>query len=61
VQQFKAGDEVYARPDDNRIGVFAEFIAIHQGSLAIKPKYLTMEEAASIPLAAGLGQSSMGN
>jgi alcohol dehydrogenase len=50
VQQFKAGDEVYARPDDNRIGAFAEFIAIHQGSLAIKPKDLTMEEAASIPL-----------
>ncbi|KJZ39331.1 MULTISPECIES: NADP-dependent oxidoreductase [Pseudomonas] len=50
VQQFKAGDEVYARPDDNRIGAFAEFIAIDQGSLAIKPKGLTMEEAASIPL-----------
>lgn len=50
VQQFKAGDEVYARPDDNRIGAFAEFIAINQGSLAIKPKDLTMEEAASIPL-----------
>ncbi|RON13273.1 NADP-dependent oxidoreductase [Pseudomonas frederiksbergensis] len=50
VLQFKAGDEVYARPDDNRIGAFAEFIAINQGSLAIKPKDLTMEEAASIPL-----------
>ncbi|MBV7545579.1 NADP-dependent oxidoreductase [Pseudomonas sp. PDM26] len=50
VQQFKAGDEVYARPDDNRIGAFAEFIAIDQRSLAIKPKDLTMEEAASIPL-----------
>ena len=50
VQQFKAGDEVYARPDDKRIGAFAEFIAIDQRSLAIKPKGLTMEEAASIPL-----------
>lgn len=50
VQQFKPGDEVYARPDDDRIGAFAEFIAINQGSLAIKPKDLTMEEAASIPL-----------
>jgi alcohol dehydrogenase len=50
VQQFKAGDEVYARPDDNRIGAFAEFIAIDQRSLALKPKGLTMEEAASIPL-----------
>lgn len=50
VQQFKPGDEVYARPDDDRIGAFAEFIAINQGSLAIKPKDLSMEEAASIPL-----------
>lgn len=50
VRQFKAGDEVYSRPDDFRIGAFAEFIAIKETSLAIKPKALTMEEAASIPL-----------
>jgi len=50
VRQFKPGDEVFARPDDFRIGAFAEFIAIKEGSLAIKPKQVTMEEAASIPL-----------
>ena len=50
VRQFKPGDEVYARPDDFRIGAFAERIAIKETSLAIKPKPLTMEEAASIPL-----------
>ena len=50
VRQFKLGDEVYARPDDFRIGGFAEFIAIKEDSLATKPKLLTMEEAASIPL-----------
>ena len=50
VREFKLGDEVYARPDDFRIGAFAEFIAIKEDSLAIKPKQLTMEEAASIPL-----------
>lgn len=50
VRQFKAGDEVYSRPDDFRIGTFAEFVAVKEGSLAIKPKTLTMEEAASIPL-----------
>ena len=43
-------DEVFARPDDFRIGAFAEFIAIKEDSLTIKPKQLTMEEAASIPL-----------
>lgn len=50
VRQFKLGDEVYARPDDFRIGAFAEFIAIKEDSLAMKPVSLSMEEAASIPL-----------
>jgi NADPH:quinone reductase-like Zn-dependent oxidoreductase len=52
VRQFKLGDEVYARPDDFRIGTFAEFVPVKEASLAIKPKGLTMEEAASIPLVA---------
>lgn len=50
VRQFKPGDEVYARPDDLRIGTFAEFVAVKEDSVAIKPSNLTMEEAASIPL-----------
>src|SRR5262249_45004522 len=50
VKQFKAGDEVYSRPADHRIGTFAEFIAIQEQNLALKPKALTMEEAASVPL-----------
>ena len=50
VRQFKPGDEVYARPDDFRIGAFAEYVAVKEESLAIKPKELSMEEAASIPL-----------
>src|SRR6059036_4266042 len=52
VRQFKLGDEVYARPDDFRIGTFAEFVPVNEASLALKPKGLTMEEAASIPLVA---------
>jgi alcohol dehydrogenase len=50
VKRFKAGDEVYARPADHRIGTFAERIAVREHDLAMKPKNLTMEEAASIPL-----------
>lgn len=50
VTRFKTGDEVYARPGDHHIGTFAELIAIQEGDLALKPKRLTMEEAASIPL-----------
>jgi NADPH:quinone reductase-like Zn-dependent oxidoreductase len=50
VRQFKAGDEVYARTDDFRIGTLAEFVPVKEASLAPKPKGLSMEEAASIPL-----------
>ena len=52
VRQFKAGDEVYARVDDFRIGTFAEFVPVKEDSLAHKPQGLTMEEAASLPLVA---------
>lgn len=50
VRQFKVGDEVYARPRDYRAGTFAEFIAVHETDIALKPKNLSMTEAASIPL-----------
>lgn len=50
VSRFKAGDEVYARVPDHHIGSFAEYIAVHENALALKPTNLSMEEAASIPL-----------
>src|SRR2546426_832198 len=50
VRRFKPGDEVYARPADGRIGALAEFIAIKEEHVAVKPKALTMEATASIPL-----------
>ncbi|NTG05847.1 NADP-dependent oxidoreductase [Rhizobium rhizogenes] len=52
VRRFKPGDEVYARPAKDRIGTFAEFIAMNEADVAAKPKSLTMEEAASMPLVA---------
>jgi len=51
VGRFKIGDEIYARPPEDRIGAFAELIALNEDAVAIVPKRITMEEAASIPLA----------
>ncbi len=51
-KRFKLGDEVYARVDDFRIGTFAEFVPVKETSLALKPRNLTMEEAAAMPLVA---------
>jgi len=52
VTRFKVGDEIYARVADFHIGTFAEYIAIGEDNVALKPRNLSMEEAASIPLVA---------
>src|SRR5204863_8113523 len=52
VRGYKVGDEIYARPRDLRIGGLAEFIAIDQADIALKPNSLTMEESAAVPLVA---------
>jgi NADPH:quinone reductase-like Zn-dependent oxidoreductase len=50
VRDFHVGDEVYARPRDLRIGTFAEYIAIDQDDVALKPASLTLHEAGALPL-----------
>lgn len=50
VRRFKVGDEVYARPDKDRIGTFAEHIAMDEADVALKPRSISMEEAGGIPL-----------
>jgi NADPH:quinone reductase-like Zn-dependent oxidoreductase len=50
VKKIKVGDEVYSRVADYRIGTFAEYIAVNEADLALKPKKISMEEAASVPL-----------
>jgi NADPH:quinone reductase-like Zn-dependent oxidoreductase len=50
VRDYYVSDEVYARPRDLRIGTFAEYIAIDQADVAPKPKSLTMEQSAAVPL-----------
>jgi len=52
VDRFQIGDEVFASPNKDRIGTFAERIAIDETDLALKPPSLTMAEAAALPLVA---------
>ena len=52
VRAFKAGDEVYARPVQDRMGTFAERIAVAEADLALKPASTSMDEAGSLPLVA---------
>lgn len=52
VRDMLVGDEIYARPRDLRIGAFAEQIAIDAADVALKPRSLSFEEAAAVPLVA---------
>jgi NADPH:quinone reductase-like Zn-dependent oxidoreductase len=49
---FKAGDEVYARLPNRRLGAYAERAVVPVGLLARKPRSLSFEEAASLPTVA---------
>src|SRR5207248_9020661 len=52
VRTFEAGDEIYSRPRDLRIGTFAEYVAIDEDDVAPKPESLTLQAAAAVPLVA---------
>ncbi|MBK7451475.1 MAG: NAD(P)-dependent alcohol dehydrogenase [Anaerolineales bacterium] len=52
VTQFKVGDEVYGDLAASGCGSFAEYVAVPEKALALKPVNLTFEEAAAFPMAA---------
>ena len=52
VSQFKLGDEVYCVPDPTRDGAYAEYIAVRESEIGLKPKSLYHIRAAVVPLAA---------
>jgi NADPH:quinone reductase-like Zn-dependent oxidoreductase len=52
VTQFRPGDEVYGDLAASGNGAFAEYIAVPEHVLALKPANLTFEQAAAVPMAA---------
>ena len=50
--RFKPGDRVYGRMPLAKIGAFAGYAAVDESALAHVPGYLSMEEAACVPLTA---------
>jgi NADPH:quinone reductase-like Zn-dependent oxidoreductase len=51
VSRFKVGDAVFSRPDIRRNGTYAEYVAIREREVALKPRTVSHVEAASLPLA----------
>ena len=52
VSGFCEGDRVYARMPLDKIGTFAEYVAINNDAISKIPDYLSFEEAACVPLTA---------
>ena len=52
VTEFKEGDRVFSRLPTDKIGAFAEYVAINKKDSAKIPEYLSFNEAAAIPLTA---------
>ena len=50
VRRFAPGDAVYAKPSQDRIGAFAEYLAVDENDVAKKPGRLNMNQAAALPL-----------
>ena len=52
VKQFRPGDEVFGDIAAYGNGGFAEYVAVPETALALKPTTLSFEEAAAVPMAA---------
>jgi NADPH:quinone reductase-like Zn-dependent oxidoreductase len=63
VTRFKAGDEVFGEPAKfgwQNGGAYAEFAAVPQDFLVLKPKKVTFEQAAAVPTAGMIALNTLG-
>ena len=52
VTQFQSGDEVFGNTAKSSFGGFAEYVAVPENALVLKPTNISFEEAAAVPQAA---------
>jgi NADPH:quinone reductase-like Zn-dependent oxidoreductase len=51
VSNFEIGDLVYSRVPQEQMGTITEYVAVNNSAVSKKPKNISFEEAASLPLA----------
>jgi len=59
--RFRVGDEVYSRPDIARDGAYAQYIAVRETEVALKPTSVDHLHAAAVPLAALTAWQALSN
>ena len=61
VTQFKIGDEVFGDLSSSGWGGFAEYVAVPENAIALKPKNISFEEAAALPMASTTALQALRN
>lgn len=61
IKHFKIGDEVFGDLSSSGWGGFAEYVAVPENALAMKPKNISFEEAAALPMASTTALQALRN
>ncbi|WP_249869567.1 NAD(P)-dependent alcohol dehydrogenase [Oceanobacillus saliphilus] len=61
VKNFQVKDEVFGDLSSSGWGGFAEYVAVPENSIALKPKNFSFEEAAALPMAASTSLQALRN
>lgn len=61
VKHFQVGDEVFGDLSSSGWAGFAEYVAVPENSIALKPKNISFEEAAAFPMAASTALQALRN
>jgi len=59
VTKFKKDDAVYSMPNFKQGGSYAQYIAINEDEVALKPQTISFAQAAAIPMVAGAAYTSL--
>ena len=61
VTHFKIGDEVFGDLSSSGWGGFAEYVTVSENAIALKPKNISLEEAAALPMASTTALQALRN
>ncbi|WNS73733.1 NAD(P)-dependent alcohol dehydrogenase [Bacillus sp. DTU_2020_1000418_1_SI_GHA_SEK_038] len=61
VTHFKIGDEVFGDLSSSGWGGFAEYVTVPENAIALKPKNISFEEAAALPMASTTALQALRN
>lgn len=59
VKNFSKGDEVYTMPNFGQGGTYAEYVAVNENEVALKPTTLSHLQAAGVPMTSGAAYTSI--